>query len=156
MKVTISERIKAEVKELLAEQHRDGSRNFEVAVACGMVSGSPKYAGSEPHHACHGSAWIYEEMHHALTEAALTELFEGSESVRIEECWLRWSEAEGTRLLVQRNGVIEERKVADELVIEFNAQIQNGDDWDDMNGTIGRAPKDGPESAKPSSTTSKR
>ena len=140
MKTTkISNRIKAEVKALLAEQHRDGSRNFDAAVSSGMVAGSPTYAGSEPHHANYGGgAWIYEEMHHALTEAALTELFEGSESVRIEECWLRWSEAEGTRLLVQRNGVIEERKIADELVIEFTASIQTGEDYDDMNAIIGR------------------
>jgi hypothetical protein len=115
-----------------------GSPNFEVRQAEGWVVGSAKYASEEPHHQRHeGGGWTYETMHHAGREALLTAIIEGAGKGRAE-VWLRWSEAKGYRLMRNRSGVICEVAIPEDVVLDFSADHQDGEDYDCYEATIER------------------
>ena len=116
----------------------EGSRNFEARTAEGWVVGSAKYASEEPHHQRHdGGAWTYETMHDAKWEALLTGIIEGTGRGRAE-VWLRWSEAEGYRLMRNCSGVICEVPIPEEVVLSFFADQKQGEDFDCYKATIER------------------
>jgi len=121
----------------------NGSANFQDCQSRGYVIGTPKYAGSEPHHARTGDgAWTYETMYHEATERLLAEIFEGSALVKKDGCHLRWSEAEGTRLVSHHSGeAVEIPLPSEDLVLFFHDDggIDMGDgNFETFDGIIGR------------------
>lgn len=136
--------IRAEVAAVREAAHRRGSINYESEIAMGLIPGEPQFSGSTMHHmrVCH-DGWQCITMFNPLAEAALTELLRGSESVEIAGCNLRWSEENGTRLLVDRavGGCVEvtEIPLPESVVLSLGEGFERPNGvWDYSGCVIGR------------------